>query len=58
MDSYAAKYESLRPQLADISLVYLAGRECVEQIFTLDRRDFSVYRSLAGMPFELLPTSL
>jgi len=49
------KYDSLRPQLADAALVYLAGRDAVDTIFTLDRRDFSVYRSARKRPFRILP---
>ncbi len=49
------KYASLRPQLADAALVYLAGRDGIEVIFTLDRRDFSVYRSAKKKPFRILP---
>lgn len=49
------KYASLRPQLADAALVYLAGRDGIETIFTLDRRDFSVYRSARKRPFRILP---
>jgi hypothetical protein len=39
------KYRSIRPQLADAALVYLAERDGFDVIFTLDRRDFSVYRA-------------
>jgi uncharacterized protein len=49
------KYESIRPQLADAALVYLAGRERIETIFTLDRRDFSVYRTARRRSFRILP---
>ena len=49
------KYESLRPQFADAMLVYLAHRENIETIFTLDRRDFSVYRTGRKKPFQLVP---
>ncbi len=49
------KYQSIRPQLADATLVYLAGRERIETIFTLDRRDFSIYRTSRGRSFRLLP---
>jgi len=49
------KYAGLRPQLADAALVYLAGRDGIDTIFTLDRRDFSVYRSARKRPFRILP---
>ena len=49
------KYADLHPQLADVSLLYLAEREGISTIFTLDRRDFSVYRTKAGKPYKLLP---
>ncbi len=49
------KYESIRPQLADAALVYLAGRERIETIFTLDRRDFSIYRTNRKRSFHILP---
>jgi predicted nucleic acid-binding protein len=49
------KYQSMRPQLAGVSLVYLAGRERIETIFTLDRRDFSIYRTSRGRSFRILP---
>lgn len=50
------QYESLRPQLADAMLVYLAHRESIETIFTLDRRDFLVYRTARNKPFQLIPS--
>jgi predicted nucleic acid-binding protein len=49
------KYASLQAQFADAMLVYLANRENIETILTLDRRDFSVYRSARKKPFGLLP---
>jgi predicted nucleic acid-binding protein len=49
------QYESLNPQFADACLVHLAEREGIDTIFTLDRRDFSVYRTKRGKPFRLLP---
>ena len=50
------KYEDLRPQLADAALVYLAGRERIRLIFTLDNRDFSVYRGSSRRNFfEIVP---
>lgn len=49
------RYKSLSPQLADLSLVHLAQREGLETVFTLDRRDFSVYRRKGRAGFHLLP---
>jgi predicted nucleic acid-binding protein len=49
------RYESLRPQFADAMLVYLANRENITTIFTLDRWDFAVYRTARKKPFRLLP---
>ena len=49
------KYEDLRPQLADACLVYLANRDGIDTIFTLDRRDFLVYRSTRRKAFRILP---
>ena len=50
------QYASLRPQFADATLVYLAHRENIETIFTLDRRDFAVYRTARKKPFQLIPS--
>ena len=49
------KYADLRPQTADAALVYLADREGIDTIFTLDQRDFSVYRSARKKSFRILP---
>jgi uncharacterized protein len=53
--SLMKKYHNLRPQLADVSLVHLAGRESLDTVFTLDRRDFKVYRTATGKRLHLLP---
>ena len=49
------RYAGLRPQLADASLVYLAERENINTIFTLDRRDFAVYRTARKRAFRIIP---
>jgi uncharacterized protein len=49
------RYAGLRPQLADATLVYLAGREKIDTVFTLDRRDFLVYRTARKGSFRLIP---
>lgn len=51
----AKTYADIRPQLADLTLVYLAAREKVTLVFTLDHRDFAIYRGPQGRPFQLLP---
>jgi len=50
-----AKYEGLGLQLADASLVHLANREGIEEIFTLDRRDFGVVRLAHGKKVQVIP---
>ncbi len=58
IDSIAAipkQYHNLEPQLADAALVHLANREQTRKIFTLDRRDFLIFRNAQNRPFELLP---
>jgi uncharacterized protein len=47
--------EDIHPQLADIVLVYLANREKIDTIFTLDQRDFSIYRSGRRTTFRIVP---
>jgi predicted nucleic acid-binding protein len=49
------RYASLRPQFADATIVHLANREDIRTIFTLDRRDFSVYRNARKRAFRILP---
>jgi uncharacterized protein len=53
--SVIKRYEDIRPQLADAALVYLAGREKIETVFTLDHRDFSIYRSGGRRGFRIVP---
>ena len=49
------KYRNIRPQLADAALVYLAERDGFDVIFTLDRRDFSVYQAGPKRAFRIIP---
>ena len=49
------RYESIGAQLADAALIHLAEREGIRTIFTLDRRDFSVYRLKGNRALTLLP---
>jgi predicted nucleic acid-binding protein len=54
--SILKKYRDIRIQLADAALVHLAARDGLDTIFTLDQRDFSVYRLPRGKSFRILPT--
>ena len=49
------RYENIEPQLADVALIHLAERERIETIFTLDRRDFSVYRAGGKRKLRIVP---
>jgi uncharacterized protein len=49
------KYKDLHPQLTDAALVYLAERDDFDLIFTLDRRDFSVYQRGCKHAFRIIP---
>lgn len=56
--SFMKKYRDTRMQLADAALVHLATRDGLDTVFTLDRKDFSVYRLPKGKAFRILPTLL
>jgi uncharacterized protein len=49
------KYSDRPMDLADAALVRVAEREGIRTIFTLDRRDFSVYRLHGRIRPELIP---
>lgn len=49
------KYRDQPMELADASLVMVAERMGLHKIFTLDRRDFSIYRLSKGRSFRILP---
>lgn len=49
------KYRDIRIQLADAALVHLAARDGLDTVFTLDRRDFAVYRLPRGKALRVLP---
>jgi len=48
-------YRDQRFQLADACLMYLAGRERINTVFTLDLKDFSVFRIPGQPPLTILP---
>jgi predicted nucleic acid-binding protein len=49
------KYRDQPMDLADAALVSVAERERCRRIFTIDRRDFQVYRTHRLGRFEILP---
>jgi predicted nucleic acid-binding protein len=49
------KYRDLPMDLADAALVRVAERERIPRIFTIDRRDFEIYRPTGIRRFEILP---
>lgn len=53
--TFLHRYRELGAQLADACLVYLAEHEQIETVFTLDRRDFSVYRLSDKRALNILP---
>jgi len=50
------KYRDLPMDLADAALVRVAERERLRRIFTLDRRDFQIYRPSRIGRFAVLPS--
>ena len=49
------KYLDLPMDFADASLVHVAARERILDIFTLDRRDFGAYRINSRQSFNIFP---
>ena len=56
MKELMRKYRDLPMDLADAALVRVAERERLRRIFTLDRRDFQVYRPSRLGRFAILPS--
>jgi uncharacterized protein len=50
-----ARYRDLPMDFADAALVRVAERERLRRVFTLDHRDFRVYRPAGFDSFELVP---
>jgi len=55
MRTLMRKYRDLPMDLADAALVRVAEREKLRRIFTLDRRDFEIYRPARLGRFSILP---
>jgi predicted nucleic acid-binding protein len=55
MVDFVERYSSVGAQLADAALMLIAEREGIDTVLTLDRRDFSVYRTGAGKALSIVP---
>lgn len=55
MKTLMQKYRDLPMDFADAALVRVAEREKLRRIFTVDRRDFQLYRPLGMRRFTLIP---
>ena len=55
MKELMRKYRDLPMDLADAALVRVAERERIRTVFTLDHRDFQLYRPLKIGRFSLIP---
>ncbi len=53
--TFLRKYRKLHAQVAGASLAYLAEREDIDTVFTLERRDFSIYRFGRNRRFRIVP---
>lgn len=55
MKELMRKYRDLPMDLADAALVRVAERERINSVFTLDRRDFTVYRAARIGRLSIVP---
>ncbi len=55
MHELMAKFRDPPMDLADAALVRVAEREKIRRVFTLDRRDFSLYRPSGIGRFDIVP---
>ena len=53
--AFLGRYASAGAQMADAAVMYVAEREGIDTVFTLDRRDFSIYRTSDGRALSIVP---
>ncbi len=58
MHELMAKYHDLPMDLADAAIVRVAERERINRVFTVDHKDFRVYRPAHIRHFTLLPSAM
>jgi uncharacterized protein len=52
---FMLQYYDMGVQLADASLCYLAEKYQIDTVFTLDRRDFLIYRIKGNKSLQVIP---
>jgi hypothetical protein len=55
LEAFLERYRKLGARLADACLVYLAERHGIDTVFSLDYRDFSVYRYKKSKSLKIVP---
>jgi len=55
MQELMRKYRDLPMDLADAALVRVAERDGIDTVFTIDRRDFQVYRLIGRRRLRIIP---
>jgi predicted nucleic acid-binding protein len=55
--AFLERYASAGAQMADAAVMYIAEQNGIDTVFTLDRRDFSVYRTTDGRALDIVPDS-
>jgi predicted nucleic acid-binding protein len=53
--AFLERYTSISAQMADAALMYIAEKEGIRTVFTLDRRDFLIYRTTNGRALNIVP---
>ncbi len=54
IDAIMAKYADQKVSVADASLMHLAEREAIDEVFTVDPKDFSVFRTAEGRSLKVI----
>jgi len=55
LDSFMTKYYDIGVQIADASLCYLAEMYNIDTVFTLDKKDFTIYRIKEKKLLNIIP---
>lgn len=55
LKTFMLNYHDMGVQIADASLCYLAESQKIDTVFTLDRKDFSIYRINGKKSLDIIP---